>query len=87
MCWTGLQNALSVIVVKKPSFTGQYFSHGTHHGKAQAGQHAKQNAALPIGGIPALILGDLNNLNASSIAFADSFIAVAPVSFNLPIYQ
>ncbi|KJA21565.1 hypothetical protein HYPSUDRAFT_216288 [Hypholoma sublateritium FD-334 SS-4] len=36
--------------------------------------------ALPIGGLPALVLNDLDNLNASSIAFADSFIAVAPES-------
>ncbi|CAK5272292.1 unnamed protein product [Mycena citricolor] len=34
--------------------------------------------ALPVGGIPALVLQDLKNLNASTIAFANALIAAAP---------
>ncbi|KAJ6503867.1 hydrophobic surface binding protein [Mycena sanguinolenta] len=35
-------------------------------------------AALPVGGIPALILLDLQNLNASTVAFSSALIKISP---------
>ncbi|KAF9027866.1 hypothetical protein BDZ89DRAFT_951883 [Hymenopellis radicata] len=47
---------------------------------ALTGIAAKQPAfaALPIGGIPALVLQDLQNLDAGTAAFADALIAKSP---------
>lgn len=41
--------------------------------------------AIPVGGIPKVVKGDINTLFNSTTALADALIAKAPVSAPLPI--
>ena len=71
-------NALTAIVAKKADFTSQSFD------DVPVG-NSPVILGLPIGGIPALVLSDLQSLNTSVISFADALIADAPVSGYIPL--
>ena len=77
-CGNDLEEALSVIIRERISFEG-YCAHLRTLGNAL---NKKKQTDLPLSGVVELILNDLIALNASSIAFADSFIEDAPVSCN-----
>ena len=76
-CGNDLEEALSVIIRERISFEG-YCAHLRTLGNVLN----KKKTDLPLSGVVELILNDLIALNASSIAFADSFIEDAPVSCN-----
>lgn len=70
-------DALTVIAAKKPAFQGKSVS---PHIASHTFNTCITLAALPIGGIPALILQDLTFLQGNVSAFADALIADSPVS-------
>ena len=71
-----IEDALTGIVAKKPAFVGQYFN-----SFLRSILYRTNVIALPLGGVPALILQDLTFLNGNTTAFANALIANAPVSF------
>jgi hypothetical protein len=70
-------DALTNIVVKKPAFVRVYFS--LLAGPERLTTSLFLQAALPIGGLPALILQDLKNLKTATVAFANGLVSIAPV--------
>lgn len=81
-----IQTALTNIVAKKPAFTSErHLRPPTKLYSRDLKQHLALNGE--VGGILALVLQDLEDLNSNTTAFANALIADAPVSFNFNYFR